>query len=572
MKPKRILLLPTQLANQIAAGEVIERPSSIVKELLENSLDAESTYIEILLEKAGMQRIQISDNGRGINKDDLPLAVSRHATSKITSLHDLETLFTLGFRGEALASMASVSQLKIASKPLDQQQAWQIAVSGREDLAAELTPIAHPEGTTVWVDKLFYNTPARRKFLKSERTEYEHIEEVFKRIALSRYDIAFTLKHNQKTVYQLPAIKENQEPIVRIKKLLGNAVFEQLQMCSQAAAGLSIQGWISRPDLHHSQKDKQYFYVNGRIIRDKVISHAIQQVYSELIPAGRYPAFVLYLTLEPDQVDVNVHPTKHEVRFRQARLIHDFIVTSLQKTLFQHHNAIEKKTMAIAENSHESSLPRSSYVTNQTYSPNQAVHHVIEETRALYRPTETKILAKIEDIYLICEHEQLNIVLLDVHAAFSQLAKSKLENSPTSLNLLIPETVKIKSDALDILEQHKLSLSEIGFDWDRLGEQHLVLRSVPDVLRYANYTDLIETLISHQPQASIELLINNLACRAKPMRLSIVDKAFLNAVLSFVLDNQASPKRCNHGRESYICLDKEKLESSIVKTCFCKNQ
>ena len=328
----RIQLLSPQLANQIAAGEVIERPASVVKELIENSLDAGAQILEIDIDKGGLQRIRIRDDGHGIHKDDLALALSRHATSKIKHIDDLEHIMSLGFRGEALASISSVARVTLSSCQANEHSGWQVKV---DDHFKQLdpVPVAHPQGTTIEVCDLFFNTPARRKFLRTEQTEFGHLEEVVKRIALSRFEIGFTLRHNKRVIQQLrPALTEVEKQ-QRVASICGQTFIDSALYIEMEAANLRLSGWISLPTFSRSQADLQYFYVNGRMVRDKLVTHAVKQAYQDVLYNGRHPAFVLFLELEPSAVDVNAHPTKHEVRFRESRLIHDFIMRNLQKAL-----------------------------------------------------------------------------------------------------------------------------------------------------------------------------------------------------------------------------------------------
>ena len=327
-----IEILPARLANQIAAGEVVERPSSVVKELVENSLDAGSTTIKIDIEKGGAKRIRISDNGSGIVKDELTLALSRHATSKIKSLNDLEGICSLGFRGEALASISSVARLTLTSKPVEQESAWQAIAEGR-DMAVALQPAAHPNGTTIDVVDLFFNTPARRKFLRTEKTEFSHIEEVIKRIALARFDVSFILSHNQKVIKHFRAVNNKSLYGKRVAQICGPKFIEHALEVDCQHGDLHLSGWVGLPSFARSQNDLSFSYVNGRMMRDKLINHAIRQAYSNLLPADTYPAFVLFLELDVREVDVNVHPAKHEVRFHQGRYIHDFIYSVCHNAL-----------------------------------------------------------------------------------------------------------------------------------------------------------------------------------------------------------------------------------------------
>ncbi|MDN3520262.1 DNA mismatch repair endonuclease MutL [Halomonas ramblicola] len=330
---RRIRVLDPRLANQIAAGEVVERPASVVKELVENAIDAGSRRIEVELEAGGARLIRVRDDGGGIAEEDLPLALSRHATSKIASLEELEGVASLGFRGEALASISSVSRLELASNVDDDPTAgWRVVVEGRQ-MEPRVSPAPHPRGTSVTVRDLFFNTPARRKFLRTEKTEFGHVEEAFRRQALSRFDIGWVLHHNHKAIHQLrpgsdPASRER-----RIAALLGRAFLEHALHLDIGASGLRLWGWVGLPTHSRAQADQQYFFVNGRVVRDRLVAHAIRQAYRDVLFHGRHPVFVLYLEVDPEVVDVNVHPTKHEVRFRDGRMVHDFLFSSLHRAL-----------------------------------------------------------------------------------------------------------------------------------------------------------------------------------------------------------------------------------------------
>ncbi|MFT6896200.1 MAG: DNA mismatch repair protein MutL [Paraglaciecola sp.] len=341
-----IRILPPQLANQIAAGEVVERPASVVKELVENSLDSGATHIEIEIDKGGHKRIYIRDNGYGIEHQQLALALSRHATSKIASLDDLEQISSLGFRGEALASISSVARLTLTSKPEAQHQAWQAHAEGR-DMQVQLNPVAHPKGTSVEVLDLFFNTPARRKFLRAEKTEFAHIDEVIRRIALSRFDVGFSLKHNGKLLRKYPATDKKEAQAKRLAAICNKTFAEQAIALDSSYEDLTLHGWLAPPDTASTQAQCQYFYVNGRMMRDKLINHAIRQAFEGVVSADSHPNYVLYLQIKPQQVDVNVHPAKHEVRFHQARLVHDFIFRALGDAIDQYFESHESQPGAV---------------------------------------------------------------------------------------------------------------------------------------------------------------------------------------------------------------------------------
>ncbi|WP_439292108.1 DNA mismatch repair endonuclease MutL [Mannheimia haemolytica] len=341
--PKQLIhILPPQLANQIAAGEVVERPASVVKELVENSLDAGANTIQIDIEKGGSQLIRIRDNGCGISKQDLPLALARHATSKISSLEDLEAILSLGFRGEALASISSVSRLTLTSRTAEQTEAWQAYAQGRE-MAVEIQPASHPIGTTIEVANLFFNTPARRKFLRTDKTEFAHIDEVVRRIALAKPNISFSLSHNGKIVRQYRKVQDNsvEQQQKRVAAICGDEFIQHSTYIDRQHGDLHLHGWAGSPALARLQNDLCYSYVNGRMMRDKTINHAIRQAYGDSIASGYYPAFVIFLDLDPTMVDVNVHPAKHEVRFHQGRLVHDFILQGVLNSLQQTQPTLE---------------------------------------------------------------------------------------------------------------------------------------------------------------------------------------------------------------------------------------
>ncbi|MBV6818887.1 DNA mismatch repair endonuclease MutL [Rahnella sp. PD12R] len=334
-----IKVLPPQLANQIAAGEVVERPASVVKELVENSLDAGATRIDIDIDRGGAKLIRIRDNGCGIGKDDLALALARHATSKITCLDDLEAILSLGFRGEALASISSVSRLILTSRTAEQQEAWQAYAEGR-DMAVTVKPAAHPQGSTVEVLDLFYNTPARRKFMRTEKTEFTHIDEVVRRIALARFDVSVNLSHNGKLIRQYRAVKDPSQSSRRLASICSPTFVEHALEVEWSHGDLAIRGWVADPAGSRSLTDMQYCYVNNRMMKDRLINHAIRQAYQDQLKDDQQPAYVLYLDVDPHQVDVNVHPAKHEVRFHQSRLVHDFIYQAVMSVLQQAGNPV----------------------------------------------------------------------------------------------------------------------------------------------------------------------------------------------------------------------------------------
>jgi len=539
-----IQILPSRLANQIAAGEVVERPASVVKEIVENSLDSGASSIEIDIEKGGHKRILIRDNGSGIPHDELALALSRHATSKIAKLDDLEAICSLGFRGEALASISSVARLSLSSKPKDQTQAWQAHCEGR-DMQVQLNPVAHPDGTSVDVVDLFFNTPARRKFLRTEKTEFAHIDEVVRRIALSRFDVSFSLKHNGKLLRKYPAVKAQDTELKRIGAICGKEFAAQNIELNSQYQQFELKGWLAQPEQAKTQGDFQYFYVNGRMMRDKLINHAVRQAFEGLIDADLYPTYVLYLTLEPNQVDVNVHPAKHEVRFHQARLVHDFIYRALTDSLNQYfqqgqqsnpevnvlpqaqpnHDYIQPlqrpKSETVDENlpnytgigSHSSDvtgflanksmsehLVNSSQVINQSsknyqqlMTPTAPVNSLSSSkerstivTRQWLQVTDKKILLKIEQQFYLLETRALHL---------SVISKLYSEAMPVSQPLLMPISIKATTNLLSqakVLYQPLLENSvEIGWTPNRI-----ILRKVPAGLRQFRWVEYLEDILS----------------------------------------------------------------------------
>lgn len=347
LHPMRIHALPTQLVNQIAAGEVVERPASVVKELIENCFDAGATQIQIDVEQGGVRQIRVRDNGCGIFKDDLRLALSRHATSKIASLDDLEHVVSMGFRGEALPSISSVARLTLISRTSDATCAWQVSADGTEQ-NFDPQPDPHPPGTTVDVRDLFYNTPARRKFLKAEKTEFAHIESLIQKLALARFDVGFLLNHNQREVLHLKPSATLTEQEKRIASICGSAFVENAVRIDFSASGLHLYGWVGLPTFSRSQQDMQFFYVNGRLIKDRLVAHAVKQAYQDVLYHGRHPVFVLYLELDPALVDVNAHPTKLEVRFREGRMVHDFLFQALHRSLADQRPGQRIETIEVA--------------------------------------------------------------------------------------------------------------------------------------------------------------------------------------------------------------------------------
>jgi DNA mismatch repair protein MutL len=523
-----IRILPAQLANQIAAGEVVERPSSVVKELLENSLDAGATIIDIEIEKGGHKRIAIRDNGRGIGQHELELALSRHATSKISSLDDLESVSSMGFRGEALASISSVSRLTLTSRTSEQAEAWQAQAEGR-DMAVKVTPTAHPVGTSLLVEDLFFNTPARRKFLKSEKTEFMHIDEVIRRIVLSRFDVSVSVKNNGKLLRKYVAVNEGADPYKRIGKACGQRFCDHALEVESQYQDMTLHGWLVNMEELQAPLDTQYFYVNGRIIRDKLINHAIKQAYTQTFGPDVVASYILYLTLPADAIDINVHPAKHEVRFHQARLVHDFIVRTLQEFLVQasgmpqqmpegiEHNAEATGAVKVFEEvapNHDYIQPLKSLDKAVSESPKQYQSPQInrgpsynpsagkqyrellqtQETIAVDTERNTIHWLKVANSQLVVQGEE-SFYLLSNAALFSTVTSLKLSSYlPAAQPLLLPISVSFEPENKSVALSISDALKPLNIDLN-ITNKKIMLRKVPAGMRDLEWASVLSNLI-----------------------------------------------------------------------------
>jgi DNA mismatch repair protein MutL len=610
-----IIQLDSDLINKIAAGEVIERPSSVIKELLENSIDAGATRIEVTLEKAGTQLIQVRDNGNGILKKDLALAVSRHATSKIQCFDDLEKILSLGFRGEALASISAISRLQLASATDDEGNGWQFNTEGlTTDTAA--TPIAHPRGTTITARDLFFNTPARRKFLRSEKVEFNHIEEMVKRLALSHFAIGFTLVHNGKTILQLPPAPHQKDREVRVEKICGKTFAEHSLFIENTSNTMQLEGWVTDPTFSRSQADLQYFYLNNRIIKDKVIIHAARQAYRDVLYNGRHPAFVLYLTMAPHEVDINAHPTKMEVRFQDSRQIHSFLVHSLKKAIADISPAATLAQPVTEIIGTDTSLPGQTQdplpVFHQASLSAPAMRESIAQTQALYSndsssetkidavslsladPTATQLtapppasipetapplgfaLAQVKGIFILAENEQ-GLIIVDMHAAHERIRYEKLKSDfdthqMCAQPLLVPLNVTLNAKEIAALEANAETLNQLGLHLDILGEELITVRQVPSLLRDEDIeqlvrdviADLIEYGTSDRIRESINELLSTMACRGAVKanhRLTIPE---MNALLRKIETTERSGQ-CNHGRPTWVSMELSALDKLFLR-------
>lgn len=546
-----IQVLPPQLANQIAAGEVVERPASVVKELVENSLDAGATRIDIDIERGGAKLIRIRDNGCGIKKEELALALARHATSKIASLDDLEAIISLGFRGEALASISSVSRLTLTSRTAEQPEAWQAYAEGR-DMDVTVKPAAHPVGTTLEVLDLFYNTPARRKFMRTEKTEFGHIDEIIRRIALARFDVTINLSHNGKMMRQYRAVAQGGQKERRLGTICGTPFLEQALAIEWQHGDLTLRGWVADPKASSAAfAEIQYCYVNGRMMRDRLINHAIRQACEDKLGAGEQPAFVLYLEIDPHQVDVNVHPAKHEVRFHQSRLVHDFIYQGVLSVLQQQADPIlplsnvEPAPRPIPENrvaagknqfaepavAREPAAPRfasgssASRTSGASYPHAQpgyqkqagAVYRTLLDTPAPAQKTEDvapatstlvghsqsfgRVLTIVSPDAALLERDG-HLALLSLPVAERWLKQAQLAPGPQQAcaqPLLIPVRIKISAHETQIIQRYQTALAEMGIEVVTEAH-HVTLRAVPLPLRQQNLQNLIPELIGYLAQ------------------------------------------------------------------------
>nr|WP_193749958.1 DNA mismatch repair endonuclease MutL [Pseudomonas toyotomiensis] len=619
----RIHLLSPRLANQIAAGEVVERPASVAKELLENSLDSGARRIDVEVEQGGVKLLKVRDDGGGIAPDDLPLALARHATSKIRELEDLEAVLSMGFRGEALASISSVSRLTLTSRIADADQAWQVETEGR-DMEPRVQPAAHPVGTSVEVRDLFFNTPARRKFLRAEKTEFDHLQEVIKRLALARFDVAFHLRHNGKTMFALHEAGDEISRARRVASVCGPAFLEQALPIEIERGGLRLWGWVGLPTFSRSQADLQYFYVNGRMVRDKLVAHAVRQAYRDVLFNGRHPTFVLFLEIDPSTVDVNVHPTKHEVRFRDSRMVHDFLYGTLHRALADVRPEDQvaapaaispmarpsglaagefgpQGEMGLAASILETPAPslqpawRGSGAGYQQPAVNPGVS--AGEAQAAYReyfsplpsaqaqsmpqeqgdiPPLGYAVAQLKGVYILAENAQ-GLVVVDMHAAHERITYERLKHAMASEGLrgqplLVPESIALSQREADCAEEHGEWFQRLGFELQRLGEETVAIRQIPALLKQAEATqlvrdvlaDLLEYGTSDRIQAHLNELLATMACHGAVRanrRLTIPE---MNALLRDMEQTERSGQ-CNHGRPTWTQLSMDQLDKLFMR-------
>ena len=586
-----IHILSPRLANQIAAGEVVERPASVVKELVENALDAGSTQIDIECEAGGIGRIRIRDNGSGIRADELPLALSRHATSKIFDLDDLEAVGTLGFRGEALASIASVSRLDLLSA-VEGESGSKVSVEGRE-MEPLIEVSAHPRGTTVDVRDLFFNTPARRKFLKTEKTEFGHIDTVVSRQALGRFDVGFRLVHQGRVTRQLPpALSENAQS-ERVANLLGRGFIDAALPVDSTAIGLRLKGWACRATFNRAQADCQYVFVNGRIVRDKLLSHALRQAYRDVLFHGRHPCYLLYLELDPAQVDVNVHPTKHEVRFRDSRLIYDFLRRSVLRVLADDRpDQVLEQDRFSRETSTDQQSVASHYQTDIRFREHRDTSNGFDMLSQLTKPSQPiaptedsgtadippmgYALAQLHGVYILSQTRD-GMIIVDMHAAHERITYEALKQALddrglVSQPLLIPITVHVSQREASLVEEANDLFEQFGLGVQRVGPETIRIEHVPAILRRASHEDLVRDVLSDLAEVGTsgrivearDNLLATMACHGSVRANRQLTISEMNALLRDIERTERSGQ-CNHGRPTWTALTMHDLDRLFLR-------
>ncbi len=602
----RIRALEPRLINQIAAGEIIERPASIAKELIENALDAGASRIDIEVDKAGVQRFKISDNGHGILKQDLAMALSRHATSKIENLNDLEQIATLGFRGEALPSIASVTRLTIQSREQTSEQGWMVSSDGNNEVS-DTVPVAHPVGTTIEARDLFYNTPARRKFLRTDNTEFKHLDQVVRRMALSRFDVAFKLSHNGRIVLHLPAVAADDSR--RVKMVCGDNVPENSTFFEESRDSIRLYGWLGLPGFSRSQADMQYFFLNGRLIRDKTVIHAIRMAYQDVLFHGRHPVYVLYLEMDPAAVDVNVHPTKHEVRFRESGAIHSFVFRTLQQELNVSAGESSSVQVDVATgmasprpinpNSVDLSNQQSNfrYESGRSPSANEVHEQVYAYSQlgdSVFRPNSRSpefinadqpvggiqgvippmgyALAQLKGVYILAENEA-GLILVDMHAAHERITYERLKQSfdratIAQQELLVPVTIQVSEPEVGAWQEQSGLFDQLGLTIEQMDELVLVVRSVPELLVKSDISqlvrDVLADIVAHEKSNRIEEtvheLLSSMACHGSVRANRQLTNAEMNALLRDMEITEKSGQ-CNHGRPTWVSMSLGQLDS-----------
>lgn len=587
----RIRQLDEFVANQIAAGEVVERPASLVKELLENSLDAGARQIEVRTENGGVKQVLVRDDGCGIHRNDLRLAVSRHATSKIHDPKDLNGIVSLGFRGEALASMASVARMSVTSRTADAEQGVALEIDGSREIA--FAPKPHPVGTTVEVTDLFYNTPVRRKFLKTERTEQAHIDRVLRSLSLSRFDVGFELRQGAgRGTLSLPAGK----PATRLARVLSQEFVSQSIAIDESSGAMRLTGWVGLPTHSRSQANQQYFYVNGRIVRDKLVAHAIRQAYRDVLFHGRHPVFVLFLELPPVAVDVNVHPTKHEIRFRDSRKIHDFIFGMLNRALRSVRPSPPLGQPQIAEDAPEQSalglrdapgpaaagtrgIATRAALAHPEMSHPEMAHRELAPLAVSQRggvPPLGFAIAQLHGIYILAQNSD-GLVVVDMHAAHERITYEKLkvqraQGKLVRQRLLVPLVVNVSESEAELVEDVAETLAAVGLVMERSGQQVVTVREVPALLANGQIEALTRDLLSdfaefgttQRIERAQEALLGTMACHTSVRANRQLTLAEMNGLLR-EMEITENAGQCNHGRPTYMLQSLADLDRAFLR-------
>lgn len=582
--------LSDSLINQIAAGEVVERPASVLKEVLENAVDAGAQSIEVALDAGGTRRIRVSDDGCGIDKDDLALALERHATSKITSLDDLEGVATMGFRGEALAAIASVARTTLTSRAHGTSHAWRVDGPGKAPAPAALN-----EGSVIDVQELYYNTPARRKFLKTEGTEFGHCDDAFRRVALARPDIAMQLSHNGRVSHRLPAADTPR----RVSGLLGDDFLAHSRAVDAEAGPLRLTGFASLPAFSRASRDAQYFFVNGRFVRDKLVTHAIREAYRDILHGSRHPAYVLFLDIDPRTVDVNVHPAKIEVRFRESRAVHQFVYHALQRTLAASGAAQARADDAVPPASPGRGTQMPGYDRPPTQSPlaMEAATRNYYDFAASARPASVGdttmppaamppqntgeapplgfALAQLHGIFILAQNAH-GMVLVDMHAAHERILyerlKTVLDGSPSVQRLLIPAVLSVSAREMATVEACRDVLESMGFELSASGPQALAVRSVPALLAAADVPELVRAVLAEleeMPASEVVTarrneLLATMACHGAVRANRMLTVPEMNALLR-QMEATERADQCNHGRPTWTQFSMAELDRFFLR-------
>ncbi len=589
-----IRILPEQLIHQIAAGEVVERPAAVVKELVENSLDAGATRVDVEVEEGGVRLCRIRDNGHGIERGELTLALSRHATSKITTIDDLEQVGTLGFRGEALPSIASVSRMRLTSRTAASPVGY--AISADNGTFSEPEPAPHPVGTTVEVRDLFFNVPARRKFLRAERTEMQHLERTLERLALSRFEVGFSLTSGKRSVADYPPALEPDQRHERVAQIMGQEFLGSSLFIDHTSGNMRLWGWICLPTAARGQADLQYFYLNGRMLRDRLLANAVRLGYQDVLFGGRHPAYVLFLELDPRQVDVNAHPAKLEVRFRDGRYVHDFVFRTIERVLRETRPGGESAPPPANINalmqaaSGTGMWPASSGVVDTYRNQSSLRLPVTESPPPAYAPGSVEIpvaqpmdvpplgfaIAQLHGVYILSQGAA-GMILVDMHAAHERTLYERMksalgEGALPSQPLLVPQSCMLTSADADVVEEHADLLKQAGLEVERAGPRAIVIRAVPAALGRLDALALLNALVAdlrehgatRKVESAVNEMLGTMACHAAVRANRNLTVPEMNALLR-EMEHTVRADQCNHGRPTWTSLDMADLDRLFLR-------